>query len=87
VNKPRVYQQSVHVPNRDAASAHVKALVRDEMRKGLADYILGKEIVRTVGEYTTEHRMCVYVLSADELQNMIEDGIAKQRAGYPYYHS
>jgi len=88
VKAPRSYYQEVAVPNtvENLGRAHVRSLIRSRLVDGMAEYILDKEVVRTVGDYTTTYRLGVYVLSADELEKLIQDRVARGSAGMPYYH-
>lgn len=77
----------VQVVPRMYRTMDTKAMILRDMSRQLADSII-KSPATTVEEkeFSIEYRAVYYVVTPDALAKMVEDGIAKGRAGYPHFY-
>lgn len=83
---PRQLRVSYAIPKRHA-KADIRAVARRDMARRLAEELLNKEVRVTVDDYCETHTMEVYVLTASELQRLVDDRVNRCHTGMPYYHS
>jgi hypothetical protein len=83
---PRLMYVCYALAKRTAHIADSRAHARRSMVNMLAEELLSKEVTVTTDAYCETHSMAVYVLTASELQRLIDDRVARAESGMPYYH-
>lgn len=84
--RPQLFSYAQHVPKLYRGMP-AERMVLAEMGRALADAVVKSPATTVIDhEYTTEYRASYYVVTPDALAKMVEDGIAKGKAGYPHFY-